>query len=482
LMLAYEELKGSSGRQIWFRPPRYQARQLFPHLPPRVRVRSALHKLQDISIGGIGVVCNQSVEDVPDVGEIVPLSLQQSGYPIFESNARVCRREHTVFGSKVAFSFVNGFVEFDKLLSRNAQAQIAVQSALFADETSQLVPKEYRVFCADVLLLLGSYRDLLDQNKVLAEQFGRDFDLEGTYEACEAPMIRHWRSLWRTGNDLVRDIMLDREVLEATKAFTEVVVTPEMRNGAIWDRSYAKPLGYPGDFEVMNQVYDWQHKGTNVYQMLVHRLGLDVAECIKTRMEVVRATIGSVVQEKGVARAARVLSLGSGPAREVELFLAGQPLRDRRADFTLIDQEETALKYAVEKTYPHVLLSKGQVRVQGMHMSFTDILRGTGALGALPLQDLIYSVGLIDYLADRRATGLVRRLYANLAPGGLLVIGNMNDTPMSNLWPMEFVTDWSLYYRSEMQMIAWTEGLHPAKVWTETERTERVRLLFVQRH
>jgi extracellular factor (EF) 3-hydroxypalmitic acid methyl ester biosynthesis protein len=316
-MLAYEELKGSSGREIWFRAPRYQARKLFPHLPPRVRVRSALFKLQDISLGGISVVCNHAAEDIPEVGEIVPLSVQQSTYTIFESNARVSRRENTVFGSKIAFSFVNGFVEFDKLLSRNVQAQIAMQSALFNGETSQLVPKEYRLFCADLLKLLGSYRDLLDENMVLARQFERGFDAEGAYEACEARLVQHWRSLWRTGNDLVRDLMDDRDALEATKAFTEVVVIPEMRMGAIWDRSYAKPLGYPGDFEVMNLVYNWERKGSTVFQMLMHRLGLEVAECIKTRMEVVRSHIASVVDDKGNSRAARILSLGSGPAREV---------------------------------------------------------------------------------------------------------------------------------------------------------------------
>jgi trans-aconitate methyltransferase len=480
-MLAYEELKGSSGREIWFRAPRYEARKLFPHLPPRVRVRSSLHKLHDISLGGIAVVCNQAAEDVPDIGEVVPLSIQQAGHSIFESNARVSRREGTVFGSKVAFSFVNGFVEFDKLLSRNVQAQIAMQSALFTGETSQLVPKEYRVFCADLLKLLGSYRDLLDENMVLARQFERDFDLEGVYQACEARLVQHWRSMWRTGNDLVKDIAGDRDVLEATKAFTEVVVTPEMRLGAIWDRSYAKPLGYPGDFEIMNQVYDWERKGATVYQMLMHRLGLEVAECIKTRMDMVHDTIGKVVQEKGNARAARILSLGSGPAREVETFLSGAGLKNRRAEFTLIDQEQAALKYAVEKTYPHVLNSMGQARVQCLNMSFTDILRGTGALGALPPQDLIYSVGLIDYLVDRRATGLIRRLYETLAPGGLLVIGNMNDTGLSNYWPMEFIADWTLYYRSEAQMLAWTEELNAAQAWTETERTDRVRMLFVRK-
>lgn len=341
------------------------------------------------------------------------------------------------------------------------------------------MPKEYRVFCADVLKLLGSYRDLLDENYVLAQQFERGFDLEGVYEACEARLVQHWRTLWRTGNDLVKEIMGDREVLEATKAFTEVVITPEMRLGAIWDRSYAKPLGYPGDFEVMNQVYDWQRTGGNVYQMLMHRLGLEVAECIKTRMEVVRANIARVVHEKGSSRAARILSLGSGPAREIEMFLAGGSLKTRRAEFTLIDQEQSALKYAIEKTFPHVLNSKGQARVQCLNLSFTDILRGTGSLAALPPQDMIYSVGLIDYLADRRAQSLVRRLYDTLASGGLMIIGNMNDTALSNLWPMKFITDWSLYYRGDADMLAWTQGLNPAMAWTETEPTDRVRMLFV---
>jgi len=480
-MLAYEELKGSSGREIWFRAPRYEARKLFPHLPPRVRVRSSLHKLHDISLGGIAVVCNQAAEDIPDVGEIIPLTIQQSSYTIFESNARVSRRENTVFGSKLALSFVNGFVEFDKLLSRNVQAQIAMQSALFTGEASQLVPREYRVFCADLLKLLGSYRDLLDENMVLARQFQRDFDLDGAYEACEARLVQHWRSLWRTGNDLVKGIMDNREVLEATKTFTEVVVTPQMRAGAIIDRSYAKPLGYPGDFEIMNQAYDWERKGANVYQMLMHRLGLDVLECVRTRMEVVRSTIAEVVQEKGHARVARILSLGSGPAREVETFLSGASLKNRRVEFTLIDQEQAALNYAVEKTYPHVLNSGGQARVQCLNMSFTDILRGQGALSQLPPQDLIYSVGLLDYLTDKRASGLVRRLYETLAPGGLLIIGNMNETPVSCLWPGEFLLDWTLYYRSDAQMLAWAQGLGAAQAWTQTERTEHVRLLFVRK-
>ena len=78
----------------------------------------------------------------------------------------------------------------------------------------------------------------------------------------------------------------------------------------------------------MNQVYDWERRGTNVYEMLLHRLGLEVAECIKTRMEVVRAQIGKVVQEKG--RTARRASSASAAVRRARSSFPRQSARARR--------------------------------------------------------------------------------------------------------------------------------------------------------
>src|SRR5258708_30507291 len=142
-MLAYDELKGSTGRKMSFRPTRYDARQLFPILPPRVSVRSNGYQLHNISLGGLAAVAKQSDGEPLEVGEVVPLIIQQSGQAIFEASARVCRTESTVFGSNVAFNFIDRYVEFDKLITRNAQAQIATRSALLGPETSRLVPQEY---------------------------------------------------------------------------------------------------------------------------------------------------------------------------------------------------------------------------------------------------------------------------------------------------------------------------------------------------
>jgi extracellular factor (EF) 3-hydroxypalmitic acid methyl ester biosynthesis protein len=480
-MLAYEELKGSSGREIWFRPTRYEARKLFPNHAPRIRVKAGSYQLHDISLTGVSVLAKQSVEDELETGEVVPLIFQQGGLSIFESKAKVRRAENTVFGSKVAFSFEDNYIDFDRLLSRNVQAQIAANGNFISGERSTLVPTEYRAFCSDVLSLLRSYRTLLEENISLADSFSHAFDNAGAYEACEGRLIEQWRGLWLRGNEIVRGVMDHRESREATKEFTELVLTPEMRAGAIWDRSYAKPLGYPGDFQIMNQLYDWEKVGGTVYQQLIHRLGLEVAECIQTRMEVVRFHIAETVRTRGQVRPARILSLGSGPAREIETFLSGPNANAGRSEFTLVDQETQALGFAYDRAYPHVLKLGGLSRVQCLNISFTDILRTNGGLQNVEPQDMIYSVGLLDYLSDRRSRMLVQKLYDALSPGGLLIIGNMNETLLSNLWPMEFIADWTLQYRGDTEMCGWAEKLGAAEYWTETERTGRVRNLFIRK-
>ena len=159
-MLAYEELKGSSGREIWFRPTRYDARKLFPNHAPRVRVKTTNYQLHDISLTGIAAVTKQMIDDDVATGEIVPVTFQQAGLSIFEGNATVRRTEKTLFGTKIALSFLDSYIDFDRLLSRNVQAHIVANGKFLSIERSALVPAEYRAFCSDVLGLLRSYRTL----------------------------------------------------------------------------------------------------------------------------------------------------------------------------------------------------------------------------------------------------------------------------------------------------------------------------------
>ena len=116
-----------------------------------------------------------------------------------------------------------------------------------------------------------------------------------------------------------------------------------------------------------------------------------------------------------------------------------------------------------------------------MSLAFTDLLRGNLGGTTARDQDIVYSVGLFDYLKDRRARDLAKSLFDFVKPGGLLILGNMNKSPLSNLWPMECLVDWHLHYRDNDEMLGWAEGLDYENAWTETERTDRVRLLFVRK-
>jgi len=480
-MLAYEELKGSSGRQMFFRPRRFEATHLFFGTPPKVTINANSFRLGNISLTGLSASANQSVELDFGEGDLVPITIAQAGIEIFAGKARVVRCERHVFGSRVALNLIDGTVDFNSLLRRNAHARISQQLAILEPDTKGLVSPEYRAHCADVLRFLRAYRAVTDAS--MQPQAGRNpsLSIDDMFELCEERIIPQWRKLWLGGNDLVRGLMSDKPTLDAVKEFTELVLTPEFNQGPVWWRSYFKPAGYPGDFEIMNYVYDWQREGKDIYGQLLHRIGLDVSECITTRMHVVRKTINTIVHQHQGEQPARILSLGCGSAREVQLHLDDASSTDQPVVFTLIDQEENALAYAYDSAYPLTLTRKKQAKIQALNVSFTDVLRGGKWLDDVGGQDLIYSVGLIDYLVDKRARALAERLYDRLLPGGLLIIGNMNETELSNLWPMEFITDWHLYYRTEAEMLAWTSTLPGSRAWTETEPTGRVRLLFVRK-
>jgi hypothetical protein len=65
--------------------------------------------------------------------------------------------------------------------------------------------------------------------------------------------------------------------------------------------------------------------------------------------------------------------------------------------------------------------------------------------------DLIYSSGLYDYLNDRVCQALNTHLYAQLRPGGVLIVTNFDPiNPIRNV--MEYIFEWFLIHRNGKQM------------------------------
>jgi extracellular factor (EF) 3-hydroxypalmitic acid methyl ester biosynthesis protein len=157
----------------------------------------------------------------------------------------------------------------------------------------------------------------------------------------------------------------------------------------------------------------------------------------------------------------RVLSIGCGPAQEIQRFLASSPLADR-VRFELIDMNEETLAH-VGSTLEAVKLRFNrrtvvETRKRTVMALLRDAARSTPG-PAVGRYDLIYCAGLFDYLTDGACRQLLKACWDWLAPGGLLLATNV-DTFRPFRHMLEILLDWHLTYRNQAQL----RGLVPAEI------------------
>src|SRR5262249_49809190 len=112
-------------------------------------------------------------------------------------------------------------------------------------------------------------------------------------------------------------------------------------------RSFRKPLGYAGDYEMVNMICRDPLEGSTLFAKIVNLwfLRQPPAEAHRNRIQYLVDRLSEVTLRLSQNdRTARILSVGCGPAREVQRFLAESPLADR-AHFTLIDFDQETVEY-----------------------------------------------------------------------------------------------------------------------------------------
>jgi len=217
-------------------------------------------------------------------------------------------------------------------------------------------------------------------------------------------------------------------------------------------RSFMKPLGYAGDYEVMNMIHRNTFEGASLYAKMVHFWLVKqwAAQSVRNRAAHMKARLSQETLRVSIEkRPARFMSLGCGPAREVEDFVAEYPLSDW-ADFTLVDFDAETMDH-VASTLTRAKARHGrQTAIHVRRMAASDIVKFSTQPSRNLLGtnfDMIYCGGLFDYLSDRLCKKLVSIFYDWLGPGGLLVVANMHDQLKPFRYMVELMLDWHLIYR-----------------------------------
>jgi len=112
-------------------------------------------------------------------------------------------------------------------------------------------------------------------------------------------------------------------------------------------RSYAKPLGYAGDYEMVNMMLREGFEGGSVFAKLVNLwfVSQPPAQAHRNRIDhLVQIMLIEAAARHAAGKPLRVLNLGCGPAVEVQRFLREHDVSNC-AEFTLIDFNDETLRH-----------------------------------------------------------------------------------------------------------------------------------------
>ncbi len=263
------------------------------------------------------------------------------------------------------------------------------------------------------------------------------------------------------------------EEVPVYKAFARRELHPFMLCAPFAHRTYTKPLGYAGDYEMVNMMLQESPiRGNNTYARIFHDLTTNTAACLAHRNRIAflnERLAGEAARVQGEMRLCNILNVGCGPAVEVQRFIRDSE-DSEECVFTLMDFNSETLEYTRERVSAAIEASGHRPTVNFVQKSIDELLKDVHDQGEeiVPTYDLVYCAGLFDYFPDNVCRNLVSLYYKWVKPGGLLVTTNV--TPANpERYSMEHLLEWYLIYRDEAGMAALApQGSNPHTVLDDT--------------
>lgn len=315
---------------------------------------------------------------------------------------------------------------------------------------------EFKVAVADMQVFLHDLQLWLEQIESAIHSMPPAQQAESELQIATAlrePVIGALSNLFERF-EVIADRVED-DLQAAHRAYSRQQLHQYFLNAPFLYRTFAKPLGYAGDYEMMNMIVRNSFEGKSLFAKLMNAYLLNHGPCRAVRNRADFLTLKIIDETARVSRSGQTASIfcvACGPAWEAVNFIADSPLSDR-ARFQLLDFEQETLNYTKKKIEETKRQCRRQTEVKFIKNSVQNLLRGRHKTAPQEKFDLIYCSGLYDYLSDRVCKELNTYLYDLLQPGGLLVVGNFaTHTPGQNL--MEHLMEWFLIYRSSAELAA----------------------------
>jgi extracellular factor (EF) 3-hydroxypalmitic acid methyl ester biosynthesis protein len=351
-------------------------------------------------------------------------------------------------GTQVAFELKSGSVPIDKIHTVTKLRQ-ALQGMSETRQEMERIPEDFRRLTLEAKWFLQQLEAHVEELR--AEKRHCSLQELQSFEDTLIPIVADFV----TGLFKPTYPQLEASLKDAAEADLPLCVAffREQLKDLIYQspfahRSVAKPLGYAGDFEMMNIIYRNEYVGDSLFGKCLHAYWLNHSEAkaVRNRSRYLYGVLLHLIRMAAGAPM-KIGSIACGPAREVQMIVESsdqQGLDLSGCEFHLVDQDIKALKHAHEKLWEIAKVANSPVKLKFINKSIKNVIaRGLEERDF----DLLYSAGLFDYFSDPVAQLAAKALFEHLTPGGRLIIGNFDESA-PNQFGMRLALDWSLINRS----------------------------------
>jgi SAM-dependent methyltransferase len=283
-------------------------------------------------------------------------------------------------------------------------------------------------------------------------EIDNEVNVKGTNPVAQRKCNKVVDRLLEVGNALEQTLQ-DNAVAKEIKHRLRALVGPFVYNGIIVKRGLEKPRGYPGDYQMLEYIYDNVEASEGIGKYFDRYFLENTYACaVRNRKDkmcsILKKYINSYTGED-----INILNLACGACREI------RELTGLRSDFmgkvklALVDHDEEALNYAIEKLEMKRKLPVDFNFIKGNILELEEVDTGFGND-----IDLIYSIGITDYLPDRMLVKFIKDCFERMKVGGTLVISHKDKDRYTPL-PPNWFCDWYFVPRNEKELISLIKGV-----------------------
>lgn len=283
------------------------------------------------------------------------------------------------------------------------------------------------------------------------------------------PLLPRLSEMFERFEEVAAEVSEEERTIHAR--YVQRDLHPLLMRAPFVHRAYHKPLGYAGDYEMVNMMLREAHEGPTIYAQLINTLylGTGPAQAHRNRIDIlVKWLQGRIQKTLERSRQPRILNIGCGPAIELQQLIRAEPLM-AQCQIKLVDFSAETLEYTKGKLEEASQASGIRPEIEYCHDSVHRLLKRASQereKDHTQAFDIVYCAGLFDYLSDRVCMRLLSLFCQWSRVGSEILATNVHPNNPTRHW-MEYLLEWYLIYRNERQMEKISENLGEREIFVD---------------